>query len=1453
MFSVRIQDSVQGTQIVNQASLRSFQSAEPRHAFATNYMIRASLGGQVRHDRDGDGDFTDTDPGLNGVTIRLYSDPNGDGDPADGVLLETTLTSGNGHFLFPNYFAGTYVIVQTDLPGFRSTADSAPPNDNRIPLTMVEGVSSLNNIFLDTQAAFISGQVRLDRNGNGNLSEPNPGLPGVTIQLWTDPNGDGDPADGGLVRSTVSDAIGQFEFQGVGTGRYVVVEIDPPGMYSTADSTPPNDNFIPVAMPGAVDRIGLVFLDASSGLGITKTASPVGIWWPDLLVDYTITLVNTGNLIHSHVTLTDALDEGLLYQEESIFAYGITNEIIRVFTNVGAQTFTVPVGVTTISVKVWGAGGGGGAGGSTTAGGAGGGGGFVASTLNVSGGDALQIMVGGGGGGGVNTPSGSRVGTGGGGGGYSGILLGTNRLVLVGGGGGGGGGDNQSGAGAGGAGGAGGGASGIQGANSSGSTTPNAGGGQGGTPSAGGAAGGGNNAETVAGSAGLELEGGQGGEPVGAADTPAGGAGGTNGGGSGGRANSSTGRGGGGGGGAGLFGGGGGTAANSTVDSAAGGGGGSGAASGINNTNVAGSGSSAARTTDVHYVAGRGAGGAGGGVNANGAAGGPGLVVVRYIEPLLVYPPPNLLSGITILPGQTLTVVFNAQVKAEVYGVTNTACVSSAIIPEGMCAVAYNVVDPLAMPDRISGQVRFDVDGDGNFNDPDGGIQGVLITLYSDPDGDGDPADGEVRDATVTFYNGYYIFGGLAAGHYVLEKTDLPGYYPTADIDGANDNRISVHLPGGVDIRGNDFLAWTLSGLTIRKTSSARDVVVPGEKIVYMLTVTNLRETTVQGIRIVDYLPEGVVYVPSSTWVDIEGIFVTNSIRDIFAYRTYTNNAGNRPWLGGWIEEGETTSPTAGYIQIATDYGYWRLRFNYRNRSIRRSADLSDATDVTLNYYYRRQHLETNEYIMVEISTNGTAWRELDRHGFINGGSSSQSDGSYQYVSRDLSAFISTNTTIRFRTDPSKMSDDDYIWISDVSFDFHSRSSESRPGDELPVIVTNQTLAGGGTIRVTFTAEVTMADSIVNTGIVYTAVDTNGVPAWASNFVGVVDMTQGVAVVHADVIGVQLGWSAYTNAHGLVAKEYDVLYADESAIGFCSALTSRWQCAGTTKDRIFIDLGATNRSTPGALGNQMRFYRAAFRGAWCMDREPRYATKEVYVVKPVLLKEGENFISLCMVPDQNRAAYIFGTNALPAGETIAESTRVEWYASSASSEATNIIWLSDAGVWLFVEGGVADDMPLPLTKGFNVVIPRGQGDQKLLLVGQVPNRSCQEFGHQVAIVPGQNYNIVSYNIPYRIKLGESGLKQSGFSGVAPGRPFNPNESDEIRILQKGGGSLVAPIYRILMNSQGQFQYWTGGSGVADHLILEPDYAIIIYTRKSLNAWTWNVLLPYSCPTVYMDP
>ena len=135
------------------------------------------------------------------------------------------------------------------------------------------------------------------------------------------------------------------------------------------------------------------------------------------------------------------------------FSIIIKSPVKQIFSYTGSvATFTVPINITSIDCKVWGAGGGGGTPNDWGQGSDGGSGGFASGTISVTSGQVLNIVVGSGGvnnstsrvfgGGGAQSPGPSSSLRGGGGGGYSGIFRSsvsqTDALVIAGGGGGGG-------------------------------------------------------------------------------------------------------------------------------------------------------------------------------------------------------------------------------------------------------------------------------------------------------------------------------------------------------------------------------------------------------------------------------------------------------------------------------------------------------------------------------------------------------------------------------------------------------------------------------------------------------------------------------------------------------------------------------------------------------------------------------------------------------------------------------------------------------------------------------------------------------------------------------------------------------------------------------------------------------------------------------------------------------
>ena len=163
------------------------------------------------------------------------------------------------------------------------------------------------------------------------------------------------------------------------------------------------------------------------------------------------------------------------------------------------------------------------------------------------------------------------------------------------------------------------------------------------------------------------------------------------------------------------------------------------------------------------------------------------------------------------------------------------------------------------LPDlySISGEVRDDFDLDGTFSDPDSPAGGVLVQLYSDPNGDGNPSDGSVLASMNTLADGSYFFDDLIAGNYVVVENDPGSSESTADTGGANDNNIPVAIVNS-NSTGNDFLdgidpagyfydvadGRIVPGGTIEVTGLGAVIQMDGRSGQYAFISTNLTETT---------------------------------------------------------------------------------------------------------------------------------------------------------------------------------------------------------------------------------------------------------------------------------------------------------------------------------------------------------------------------------------------------------------------------------------------------------------------------------------------------------------------------------------------------------------------------------------------------------------------------------
>jgi SdrD B-like domain/Secretion system C-terminal sorting domain len=206
-----------------------------------------SIGNFVWNDQNSDGKQDATEPGVQGVTVTLYT--NGvDGVPgtADDVIAGVTTTDSLGRYSFVGLPNGNYNVGFSNLPaGFNFTpqnvptstaangsdANSASGRTGTVALTGGTNTVDLDAGIVTTRAA-LGNYVWLDANANGIQDAGEAGVSGVTVTLYA--------ADGTTVlASTVTDADGKYYFGNLTAGSYVVgFSTIPANLNYTLQNTP---------------------------------------------------------------------------------------------------------------------------------------------------------------------------------------------------------------------------------------------------------------------------------------------------------------------------------------------------------------------------------------------------------------------------------------------------------------------------------------------------------------------------------------------------------------------------------------------------------------------------------------------------------------------------------------------------------------------------------------------------------------------------------------------------------------------------------------------------------------------------------------------------------------------------------------------------------------------------------------------------------------------------------------------------------------------------------------------------------------------------------------------------------------------------------------------------------------------------------------------------------------
>lgn len=215
-------------------------------------ILSSSIAGNVYEDADGD---LVRDPGevpISNILIELLD--------GNGSVVASTRTDAAGNYQFQNLRPGTYTLRETQPAGYLQggqKAGSEGGNDSVADLISAiaigSGVQALRYDFCEQRPASLEGKVFADLNEDCILDPEESPIERVRIELLN--------AQGQVVRTTRTNANGEYRFDGLVPGQYSVREIQPEGYFQGGQMAPPG-----VADTSIVDLLANITLRSGQSL-----------------------------------------------------------------------------------------------------------------------------------------------------------------------------------------------------------------------------------------------------------------------------------------------------------------------------------------------------------------------------------------------------------------------------------------------------------------------------------------------------------------------------------------------------------------------------------------------------------------------------------------------------------------------------------------------------------------------------------------------------------------------------------------------------------------------------------------------------------------------------------------------------------------------------------------------------------------------------------------------------------------------------------------------------------------------------------------------------------------------------------------------------------------------------------------------------------------------------------
>ncbi|RPI21965.1 MAG: hypothetical protein EHM61_23465 [Acidobacteria bacterium] len=190
-------------------------------------------------DLDGDGEPDAGEPGYAGW--RMFLDLKN-----DGTNDKEATTDATGRAYFDNVPPGTHALLEESRAGWIRTY---PADGRHLVRVEADGIAPAPGNFVNFHLVKLCGVKFEDKNGTGKREEDEPGLPDWTIQL--DLNN-----DGGIDKTAVTGAFGNYCFEDIGPGTHKIKEVLRTGWIRTIPASPGEHV---VKVKSSEDKTGLDF------------------------------------------------------------------------------------------------------------------------------------------------------------------------------------------------------------------------------------------------------------------------------------------------------------------------------------------------------------------------------------------------------------------------------------------------------------------------------------------------------------------------------------------------------------------------------------------------------------------------------------------------------------------------------------------------------------------------------------------------------------------------------------------------------------------------------------------------------------------------------------------------------------------------------------------------------------------------------------------------------------------------------------------------------------------------------------------------------------------------------------------------------------------------------------------------------------------------------------------